>query len=214
MSTVIRIASICSIITFPSLVHAAIDGTDGKSIDGTDTRAIDGTDARAIDGTDARAIDGTDIWAIDGTDARAIDGTDARAIDGTDARAIDGTDLVVLGEVDHADDGFISVLGQTVFQSNRNGLIRIGDTVAVYGAIDVDTGSIVGATVVPVADRGVSYLRGLVDQVDSATGRAVVSGVTVDYTALLSSGIVPSVGDEVAITGRSYRGMGLLVAQP
>ena len=160
--------------------------------------AIDGTDARAIDGTDARAIDGTDIWAIDGTDARAID----------------GTDLLVLGEVGFVGDGFISVLGQTVFQDSRDRVIGIGDTVAVYGSVDFATGSIVGATVVPVVNRGVSYLRGLVDQVDSGTGRAVVSGVTVDYTALLSSGVAPSVGDEVAVMGRSYKELGLLVAQP
>jgi hypothetical protein len=42
----------------------------------------------------------------------------------------------------------------------------------------------------------------------------VVSGVTVDYNALLVGGVAPNVGDEVAVTGRSYKGLGLLVAQP
>ena len=193
----------------------AIDGTDARAIDGTDARAIDGTDARAIDGTDARAIDGTDARAIDGTDARAIDGTDARAIDGTDARAIDGTDLLVVGRVDFVDADFISVLGQTVLGVDaKRQAIGFGTPVAVYGSIDRDTGGIVNASVVRVAGGDLSYLRGVVDEVNRATGRAVVSGVTVDYNALLSNGQAPNVGDEVAVTGRAYKELGLLVAQP
>ena len=175
----------------------------------------DGTDARAIDGTDARAIDGTDVFAIDGTDAQAIDGTDARAIDGTDANAIDGTDLLVVGRVDFVDADFVSVLGQTVlgFDAHRHA-IGLGTSVAVYGSIDRETGSIVNASVVPVAGGDLSYLRGMVDEVNHSTGRAVVSGVTVDYNALLSNGHAPSVGDEVAVTGRAYQQLGILVAQP
>ena len=45
-----------------------------------------------------------------------------------------------------------------------------------------------------------------------AFGRAVVSGVTVDYNALLSNGRAPSVGDTVSVTGRAYGG--LIVADP
>jgi hypothetical protein len=82
----------------------------------------------------------------------------------------------------------------------------------VYGSIDRNTGSIVNARVVP-ARAELSYLRGIVDEVDRSVGRAVVSGVTVDYTALLANGRMPGVGDEVAISGRSYSQLGLLVAQ-
>jgi hypothetical protein len=53
-----------------------------------------------------------------------------------------------------------------------------------------------------------------VDSVDYAKGLAVVSGMTVDYNALLSSGAAPSVGDMVSITGRDYAGMSVLVADP
>src|SRR5690606_12103486 len=112
---------------------------------------------------------GTDLHAIDGTDARAIDGTDLHAIDGTDAQAIDGTDLLVVGRIEHVGQSFISVLGQSVF-TQANGA-RLGDTVAVYGSIDRNTGSIVNARVVP-ARAELSYLRGIVDQVDRSLGRA------------------------------------------
>jgi hypothetical protein len=59
---------------------------------------------------------------------------------------------------------------------------------------------------------GASYLRGVVDQVDLAYGVAIVSGMAVDYNAVLSNGRAPSVGDTVGVTGRSYGG--LIVADP
>ena len=75
------------------------------------------------------------------------------------------------------------------------------------------TGGIVGAQVIPVsAGGGASYLRGIVDEVNLAFGLAVVSGVTVDYNAMLSGGGAPRVGDEVGVVGRSYGGM--IVADP
>ena len=90
----------------------------------------------------------------------------------------------------------------------------MGTTVAVYGSLDADTGGIVDAQVVLVGPRnsGANYLRGTVDEVNLAVGLAVVSGVTVDFNALLSNGSAPSVGDTVGMIGRSHGR--LLVADP
>ena len=146
------------------------------------------------------------VEGIYGGDAMGIYGGDAMGIYGGDA------ELLVLGEVEYVGEGFISVLGQTVF-GNR-GSLGVGTTVAVYGSIDADTGGIVDAQVVAVGPRnsGANYLRGTVDEVNLETGLAVVSGVTVDYNAMLSSGSAPRVGDTVGMIGRSYSG--LLVADP
>jgi hypothetical protein len=111
-------------------------------------------------------------------------------------------------------------LGQTVFDNGDGfGNLTPGATVAIYGSIDRDTGGFVDTEVVQIASAGVDagvsdFLRGIVDSVDSAFGRAVVGGMTVDYSAMLSNGRVPSVGDELAVTGRNYRDLGLLVADP
>ncbi|MDZ7643738.1 MAG: hypothetical protein U5K76_05590 [Woeseiaceae bacterium] len=158
---------------------------------------------------------------IDGTGAYVIDGTGARVIDGTGARVIDGTgDLLALGRIDAIGDGFISILGQTVFGAGSDFAgLGTGATIAVYGSIDAETGGFVDTQIVPVSPTGVdsgmsSFLRGTVDEVDTSIGRAVVSGMTVDYNALLSHGVAPRVGDQIAVSGRSYRGLGLLVADP
>jgi len=63
------------------------------------------------------------------------------------------------------------------------------------------------------ADSG-SYLTGFVDSVDESMGLAVISGMSVNYSALLSLGYSPSVGDQVSVTGREYSDLGLLVADP
>ena len=70
------------------------------------------------------------------------------------------------------------------------------------------------ATVVSMpAGSAISLLTGVVDQVNPALGIAVVSGVTVDYTSLLSNGVAPRVGQKVSVSGRVYGGRGM-VAEP
>ncbi len=191
-----------------------ISGSDIYGISGSDALGISGSDALGISGSDALGISGSDALGISGSDALGISGSDIYGISGSDALGISGSDaqLLVLGAIEHIGDGFVSVLGQTVF--GDLGGLGTGMTVAVYGSIDADTGGIVGAQVFPVGPRvgGASYLRGIVDEVNLAVGLALVSGVMVDYNALLSNGSVPSVGDVVGVTGRSYGG--LIVADP
>ncbi len=192
-------------------VGLAILGSCGMAHAGHSTSSIS-----SITGSDALSITGSDALSITGSDALSITGSDALSITGSDALSITGSDaeLLVLGAIGYVGDGFISVLGQTVF--GDLGGLGTGMTVAVYGSIDTDTGGILDAQVFSVSARfgGASYLRGIVDEVDLAGGFAVVSGMTVDYTALLSNGSAPQVGDEFAVTGRSYGGASLLVADP
>jgi hypothetical protein len=114
---------------------------------------------------------------------------------------------------------FLSVLGQSVFPGRVDRRFGVGTMVAVYGSIDVETGGIANARVVDAVQAGFAgdspaYLTGVVDAVDYANGRALVSGLMVDYNALLSAGLAPSVGDQVSVTGRHYGDLGVLVADP
>ena len=89
---------------------------------------------------------------------------------------------------------------------------------AVYGDIDFDTGGIINADVLDAVSAGfapgASYLTGFVDSVDYDAGVALISGVAVNYTALLSNGLAPSVGDMVSVAGREYADLGIMVADP
>jgi hypothetical protein len=85
--------------------------------------------------------------------------------------------------------------------------------VQIYGSLDRETGGIVDANVIAAAGTDLSLLTGYVDSVSPDVGRAVVSGVTVDYNALMYTGVAPSVGDRVSVVGRMYRGVGTLVAE-
>jgi hypothetical protein len=76
------------------------------------------------------------------------------------------------------------------------------------------SGGIVDAVVVAAASgMPASYLTGIVDEVNLVLGTAVVSGVTVDYTALLGDGVAPRIGQKISVAGPVYRGRGM-VAEP
>ena len=181
---------------------------------------ITGTDVLGITGTDVLGITGTDVLGITGTDVLGITGTDVFGITGTDVMGITGTDLLAVGIATAIDTNVLSVLGQTVWIGP--GLAAqdfIGKPVAVFGQIDFDSGSFVNTSVVALGGADLagtypSYLRGMVDSVDLKLGIAVVSGISVDYTALLANGIAPSVGSEVAVSGYAYGGQTTLVADP
>jgi hypothetical protein len=192
----------------------SISGSDVLSISGSDVLSISGSDALSISGSDALSISGSDALSISGSDVLSISGSDVLSISGGDALGISGSDLLALGSIDYVGDGFISVLGQTVFA--ELGGLGTGTTVAVYGSIDTDTGGIVGAQIVPMSSSygGASYLRGIVDTVDLTNGLAVISGMTVNYSNLLSNDGALQVGSEVSVVGWSYSGLGLLVADP
>ena len=164
----------------------------------------------------------SEVNAITSGGSRAITSGGSRAITSGGSRAITsgGSRLLVYGRIEVLGSDFVSVLGQTVFvgegEVNR---FSLGTSVAVYGSIDIDTGGIVGATVVDAGQAGFtadapSYLTGIVDAVDYENGNAIVSGMMVDYNALLSVGSAPNVGDQVSVAGRHYGDLGVLVADP
>ncbi len=203
------------ICALPILVH-------GKSNSSSEVNAITSGGSRAITSGGSRAITSGGSRAITSGGSRAITSGGSRAITSGGSRAITsgGSRLLVYGRIEVLGSDFVSVLGQTVFvgegEVNR---FSLGTSVAVYGSIDIDTGGIVGATVVDAGQAGFtadapSYLTGIVDAVDYTKGNAIVSGMMVDYNALLSVGSAPNVGDEVSVTGRHYGYLGVLVADP
>ncbi|MDH5215589.1 MAG: hypothetical protein OEY04_15430, partial [Gammaproteobacteria bacterium] len=187
---------------------------DLLSIEGSDLLSIEGSDLRSIEGSDLLSIEGSDLLSIEGSDLLSIEGSDLLSIEGSDLLSIEGSDLLVIGTVDVVGADFVSVLGQTIFaDSQALAGISPGSSVAIYGSLDEELGGIVDASIVPIAAVDSSFLRGVVDEVNTSIGTAVVSGVTVDYTALLSNGSAPSVGEVVSVRGRTYGGIKLLVAE-
>ena len=204
-------------ISAAGVAHSAVSNGVSASIDGSDRFGINGSDRLSINGSDRFSINGSDRLSINGSDRFSISGSDQMSIDGSDQRSINGSDLLARGQIDFVGDGFVSVLGQTVFGSGSG--LTIGSTIAVYGSFDSEFGGFVDTQIVPLAPSGVDsgysdFLRGTVDSIDRSFGIAVVGGMMVDYNAMLATGMAPGLGDEVAITGRNYRGLGLLVATP
>ncbi|NOX70278.1 MAG: hypothetical protein GXP15_13900 [Gammaproteobacteria bacterium] len=217
---VVGIAGIGLVTVLSSFANAAITTAVSASINGSDGMSINGSDRMSINGSDRMSINGSDRMSINGSDRMSINGSDRMSINGSDQMSINGSDLLARGQIDYIGDDFISVMGQTVFDSSAgfDGLTA-GMTVAIYGAIDRGTGGFIDTQIMKLAPAGVDsglpdYLRGIVDSVDAKFGVAVIGGMTVDYTAMLSSSGTPQIGDEIAIQGRNYRDLGRLVASP
>jgi len=215
------IPAVCGAETISTNDTQAITGSGASAITGSGISAITGSGISAITGSGISAITGSGSRAITGGGANAITGSGISAITGSGANAITGSgvNLLLLGRVSFVGNDFVSVLGQTVFIENASSAFAAGSMVAVYGAIDFDTGGIVGASILDAASAGfgasgLSFLTGFVDAVDYSKGIALVSGMAVDYNALLSVGSAPSVGDMVSVTGRNYGDLGVLVADP
>src|ERR1700739_163721 len=117
-----------------------------------------------------------------------------------------GAALLVVGPVEaiNAADNTAIILGQRVHTALA-GRLSVGSEVAVFGITQAD-GSIVASS---LQSRGLYipgaspiYLSGTVQKVEPSVGRAVINGVTVDLTSIMSYGTVfAEVGSKVTVSG-------------
>ena len=179
----------------------AIIGCDSQAIIGGDRNAIIGGDTQAIIGGDRNAIIGGDTQAIIGGDRNAIIGGDTQAIIGGDVLAGVAKGAVLQGPIEKVDveNGRLTVLGKSYNAGVRGpALAQLADQVAsgasVTGAIlgsfdDRSRVRVTGLVVLPaqyVAGQSKVMVMGRVSKVRNSIGLALVNGVAVDYTALLS----------------------------
>ena len=128
-----------------------------------------------------------------------------------------GDALLVVGPVESVNSAHTTaiVLGQKVLLG-ANSSVTVGSTVAVYGKVLGDGSLSVAKLVVEgdyVAGATPVLVSGTVQKVQPSIGRAVVSGITVDLTALMSRGsVTPAVGSTVQISGTQPVNGGVLVA--
>lgn len=124
----------------------------------------------------------------------------AQGINAGDVTGINGGDVPVLaGPVDSIDPinrVFVAV-GQTVMASQDmlSGL-RVGDFVTVNGSV-VSSGwlyadSISVATAMYVPGATAVFVTGIPSEINLALGQAKIGALTIDYTAALSGGAIPS----------------------
>ena len=203
--------------------HAIAKPSSAHAIIGTGADAIIGTGADAIIGTGADAIIGTGLQkakkpnAIIGTGADAIIGTGADAIIGTGLQKGSSAAPLMKGPIDRVDvtKGTISLLGREFKIPSTSQLadsvqeaITSGRAVdmAVFGKID-GNGNLINAAMKIVDAQyipGVSQvvLSGKIATLDASTARAIVQGITVDFTNLLASGNIDlKRGDIVTFAG-------------
>jgi len=125
-----------------------------------------------------------------------------------------GPELLVIGPVETVDlaNRSATILGQHV---HTTAVLAVGDSVAVFGLANRD-GSIEAVSVQPrglyIPGASAIFINGVVQQAQSALGRVVLNGLTVDLTAAMSHGTVaPALGSKLAIYGTQPVSRGLVL---
>ncbi|MFZ1624066.1 MAG: hypothetical protein WAU48_04670 [Gammaproteobacteria bacterium] len=207
----------------------AIGGTRAKAIGGTRAKAIGGTRAKAIGGTRAKAIGGTRAKAIGGTRLLAVGDTELQlasasrpadvAFSPDDSATFefapvsfmgDEYDWIAIGPLQNMMQGRASVLGYTMQFTDENGLQSLfnNQSMVVIGRRHSD-GETVSLETNDTFVSGVTEVvtTAQVKAIDASTGLlTLTSGVTVDYTQLLSNPDQTSIhqGDFVFVQGHLY----------
>nr|MDJ0919257.1 hypothetical protein [Woeseiaceae bacterium] len=179
-----------------------INSGDTLGINSGDTLGINSGDTLGINSGDTLGINSGDTLGINSGDTLGINSGDTLRDRAGDLLGINsGDSLVLSGPVDSIDyvNGVFNSMGQTVMASH--GVLRnltVGDVVSVTGnvvgagwlyadVVNVSTDAYVpGAT--PV------LLTGMPSEVDHTYGTVQMGGVTIDFTAALADGVLPSRG--------------------
>ena len=211
-----------ALISF-NVASAANSGLD--NVTGTGLDNVTGTGLDNVTGTGLDNVTGTGLDNVTGTGLDNVTGTGLDNVTGTGLDNFSATEPngILLGPVSTIDSsaGTVGILGQTVqlLQNTRFGEssaneLSVGNLVEVSGLV-IDKGKVIATEVRLVAKVYVPganqvYVSGLVESIDTRTGKISVGGLEVDYTSLLGSQSLDSVqpGDYVQISGTqpSYDG--------
>ncbi len=212
------------------IVQRDIQGIVQRDIQGIVQRDIQGIVQRDLQGIVQRDTQGIVQRDIQGIVHRDIQGIVQRDLQGIVQRDVRGkilsdeqidsylnAELVISGRATFVADDAISVMGQIVSSELiRAGAIEDQDVVAIYGQREID-GSIVASQIERLTApelQDFALINGTVLDIDTDRGIANVSGVEVDYNALLGGANAPALGEEFIYSGRFYNlGQSVLYAE-
>ncbi|MGI9225298.1 MAG: hypothetical protein ACR2QX_12520, partial [Woeseiaceae bacterium] len=198
---------------------AGIYGISTDGIHGSSTDGIHGSSTDGIHGSSTDGIHGSSVDGIHGSSTDGIHGSSTVGIHGSSTAGIHGSSTLVLaGPVDSIDaiNGVFVAVGQTVMASQ--GMLAgmsVGDFVSVKGSIVspgwlyADGLSVSTGTYVPGAS-GV-FVTGIPSSIDKSVGQMQLGDLTIDYTAAMSGGAIPT-GLSLSFSGVQPVGRGLLVS--
>ena len=204
----------------PVSALAGIHGSSAQGIHGSSVEGIHGSSVEGIHGSSVEGIHGSSVGGIHGSSVGGIHGSSAAGIHGSSAAGIHGSSTLVLAgpvdSVDRINRVFVAV-GQTVMASEAMlSVMKVGDFVSVNGSV-VSSGwlyadSISVASTAYVPGSTAIYVTGIPSKIDPVLGQAKLGELTIDYTAALSGGAIPS-GLSLSFSGIQPANGGLLVSE-
>jgi outer membrane lipoprotein SlyB len=201
---------------------SSVDGIHGSSVDGIHGSSVDGIHGSSVDGIHGSSVDGIHGSSVDGIHGSSVDGIHGSSVDGIHGSSVDGIHgssvTVLAGQVDSIDtvNGVFMAVGQTVMASQAMlASMAVGDFVTVNGSVVssgwlyADSISVANSLYVPGATS--VFVMGIPSKIDRVLGQAQLGELTIDYTAAMSSGAIPS-GLSLSFSGIQPVGHGLFVS--
>jgi outer membrane lipoprotein SlyB len=208
------LAAIQSASVWAGIHGSSVNGIHGSSVDGIHGSSVDGIHGSSVDGIHGSSVDGIHGSSVDGIHGSSVDGIHGSSVDG-----IHGSSVTVLAgpvdSIDRINNVFVAV-GQTVMASQEMlSTMGVGDFVSVNGSV-VSSGwlyadSISVATDMYVPGATEVFVTGIPSEINAILGQAKLGELTIDYTAAMSGGAMPS-GLSLGFSGIQPVSGGLLVS--
>ena len=189
-------------------------GIHGSSAQGIHGSSVDGIHGSSVDGIHGSSVDGIHGSSVEGIHGSSVDGIHGSSVDGIHGSSV----MVLAGPVDSIDqiNGVFMAVGQTVMASQTmlSGM-KVGDFVSVNGSVVssgwlyADSVSVASSMYVPGATA--VFVMGIPSKIDRVLAQAQIGELTIDYTAAMSGGAIPS-GFSLSFSGIQPVSRGLLVS--
>ena len=183
----------------------------GSAVSGITQGGVNGITQGGIQGITQGGVNGITQGGIQGITQGGVNGITQGGVN-----ALDG--LVLAGPVDSIDpiNGVFMAVGQTVMASQAMlSSMSVGDFVSVDGSV-VSSGWLYADRISVSSDMYVPgatevFVTGIPSNVDPVLGQAQLGELTIDYTAAMSGGAIPT-GLSLSFRGTQPVSRGLLVS--
>ena len=195
------------------------DAETGSTVNGITQGGIQGITQGGVNGITQGGVNGITQGGVNGITQGGIQGITQGGVNGITQGGVYAFDSLVLsGPVDSIDpiNGVFTAVGQTVMASQAMlSSMSVGDFVSVNGSVVssgwlyADSISLSNEMYVPGATQ--VFVTGIPSNINPVLGQAKLGELTIDYTAAMSGGAIPS-GASLSFSGIQPVSRGLLVS--
>jgi hypothetical protein len=201
--------------------QGSVNGISQGSVNGISQGSVNGISQGSVNGISQGSVNGISQGSVNGISQGSVDGISQGSVSGISPGSVESltsNQQVLAGPVASIDriNGVFVAMGQTVMASNAMlSHLQVGDFVSVNGSV-VTSGWLYADTISVSDDMYAAgatevFVTGIPSRNNLALGQMQLGDLTIDYTAALSGGSIPS-GLSLSFRGIQPVNRGLFVS--